>query len=119
MRVALKRQEAVIQLPRFKVEYEVSLNDALKALGMGIAFGGGADFSRISRSGGLMISEVKHKTFVEVNEEGTEAAAVTSVEMVRTSLPMYFTMRCDRPFLFAIRENSTGTILFAGKIMRP
>ncbi len=116
---ALKRQEAVIQLPRFKVEYEVSLNDALKALGMGIAFGGGADFSRISRSGGLMISEVKHKTFVEVNEEGTEAAAVTSVEMVRTSLPMYFTMRCDRPFLFAIRENSTGTILFAGKIMRP
>ena len=103
-----------MMLPRFKLEYEVQLNDALEALGMGIAFGGGADFSGMGPS--LFISEVKHKTFVEVNEEGTEAAAVTAVVGVK-SLPPAF--RVDRPFFFAIYDAETETILFMGTVTEP
>ena len=103
-----------IMLPRFKLEYEVRLNDTLEALGMGIAFGGGADFSGMGPS--LFISEVRHKTFVEVNEEGTEAAAVTAVVGVK-SLPPAF--RVDRPFFFAIYDADTETILFMGTITEP
>ena len=101
-------------LPRFKLEYEVSLNDTLEALGMGIAFGSGADFSGMGPS--LFISEVKHKTFVEVNEEGTEAAAVTAVVGVK-SIPSVF--RVDRPFFFAIYDAETETILFMGTVTEP
>ena len=101
-------------LPRFKLEYEVSLNDTLEALGMGIAFGSGADFSGMGPS--LFISEVKHKTFVEVNEEGTEAAAVTAVVGVK-SVPSVF--RVDRPFFFAIYDAETETILFMGTVTEP
>ena len=101
-------------LPRFKLEYEVSLNDTLEALGMGIAFGGGADFSNMGPS--LFISEVTHKTFVEVNEEGTEAAAVTAVVGVK-SVPSIF--RVDRPFFFAIYDAETETILFMGTVTEP
>ena len=101
-------------LPRFKLEYEVSLNDTLEALGMGIAFGSGADFSGMGPS--LFISEVKHKTFVEVNEEGTEAAAVTAVVGVK-SIPSVF--RVDRPFFFAIYDAETETILFMGTLTEP
>ena len=100
-----RRQEMV--LPRFKLEYEANLNDTLEALGMGIAFGGGADFSGMGPN--LFISEVRHKTFVEVNEEGTEAAAVTAVVGVK-SLPPAF--RVDRPFFFVIYDADTETILF-------
>ena len=103
-----------IMLPRFKLEYEVKLNDTLEALGMGIAFGGGADFSGMGTN--LFISEVRHKTFVEVNEEGTEAAAVTAVVGVK-SLPPAF--RVDRPFFFAIYDADTETILFMGTITEP
>ena len=113
----LHEGEGEIYLPRFSIAWEDSLGSALKKLGMGIAFSGVADFTKISAPGGLYISEVRHKTFVEVNEEGTEAAAVTSVEISRTSLG--FVLRADRPFLFAIRENHSGSILFAGKVMRP
>ena len=103
-----------LMLPRFKLEYEVRLNDTLEALGMGIAFGGGADFSGMGPS--LFISEVRHKTFVEVNEEGTEAAAVTAVVGVK-SLPPAF--RVDRPFFFAIYDAETETILFMGTVTEP
>lgn len=103
-----------LMLPRFKLEYEVNLNDMLEALGMGIAFGGGADFSGMGPS--LFISEVKHKTFVEVNEEGTEAAAVTAVVGVK-SLPPPF--RVDRPFFFTIYDAETETILFMGTVTEP
>ena len=103
-----------MMLPRFKMEYEVRLNDTLEALGMGIAFGGGADFSGMGPS--LFISEVRHKTFVEVNEEGTEAAAVTAVVGVK-SLPPAF--RVDRPFFFAIYDAETETILFMGTLTEP
>ena len=113
----LREGEGEIYLPRFTITWEDSLSGPLKKLGMGIAFSSMADFSKISAPGGLAISEVRHKTFVDVNEEGTEAAAVTSVEITRTSLG--FVLRADRPFLFAIRESHTGAILFAGKVMRP
>ena len=113
-----------IALPRFKVEYEIGLNDALKALGMGIAFDPNrADFSGIVQgSVKAFISEVKHKTFAEVNEEGTEAAAVTSVEMRATSAmrpDKTFRMIVDHPFFCAIRDNKTGTLLFMGSITDP
>jgi serpin B len=108
-----------LHLPRFRLEYERVLNQALKALGMEVAFiGGAADFSRITADRQLYISSVKQKTFVEVDEEGTEAAAVTSVEMRQTSIPSGPpVMRVDRPFLFAIRERYSGTVIFVGKIV--
>ena len=110
----LQNRRQTMILPRFKMEYEVRLNDTLEALGMGIAFGGGADFSGMGPS--LFISEVRHKTFVEVNEEGTEAAAVTAVVGVK-SLPPAF--QVDRPFFFAIYDAETETILFMGTITEP
>ena len=113
-----QKEKGTVFLPRFKLEYKIKLNDVLKALGMGVAFSGDADFTRMFKPGGLFISEVNHKTFVEVNEEGTEAAAVTSVVIGRTSTSG-FVMRVNRPFIFAIRENHSGTILFIGKIVDP
>lgn len=108
-----------LRLPRFKLEYEKKLNDILGAMGMDIAFDGArADFTRIRRSGGLWIDYVKHKSFVEVDEEGTEAAAVTVVAIIeRTAGSSTVTMHVDRPFLFFIREQHSGTILFAGKVV--
>ena len=113
-----------IGVPRFKVEYEIGLNEALKAVGMGIAFDPDrADFSGIVRmSQNAFISRVKHKTFAEVNEEGTEAAAATSVEVTVTSVMQprkTFRMIVDRPFFCAIRDNKTGTLLFMGSITDP
>jgi serpin B len=116
----LAAKEGDIFLPKFKLEYAKKLNDVLKAMGMSIAFSPSyADFTNIDVRGGLFISEVQHKTFVQVDEEGTEAAAVTSVGVGRTSIGDNFVMRVDRPFLFVIRENNTGTILFIGKIVQP
>ena len=113
----------IITMPKFKLEYELTMNDVLKALGMEVAFdGAAADFSGIADvfPERLYISEVKHKTFVEVNEEGTEAAAATSVEIGVTSVdPTPPRIVIDRPFVFAIRERLSGTILFAGAIERP
>ncbi|MEC3881469.1 serpin family protein [Parapedobacter sp. 10938] len=111
-------RETQLALPRFKFSYENKLNDELTDMGMGIAFTPAADFSGIS-SAPLAISEVKHKSFIEVNEEGTEAAAVTSVGMVMTSLPQAYTFDVNRPFLFAIREMNTGLILFIGQVNDP
>ncbi|BAZ53270.1 serpin family proteinase inhibitor I4 [Nostoc sp. NIES-4103] len=113
-------QEGFIRLPRFKTDYDVTLNDALKALGMEEAFSNQANFSGIGKN--LTISQVKHKTFVEVNEEGTEAAAATSVGIQPTSLrqkPEPFRMIVDRPFFCAIRDNQTGSVLFMGSIVEP
>ena len=106
-------------LPRFRLEYEKMLNDALAQLGMGVAFSGQANFGRMLAGGstGLAISRVQHKTFLEVNEEGTEAAAATSVGIVKTSLPP--ALLVDRSFLFLVREKSTGTLLFIGQLTNP
>jgi serine protease inhibitor len=116
--ISFQKESGTIFLPRFKLEYKLKMNDVLIALGMGIAFSGGADFTRMYKPGGLFISEVNHKSFVEVNEEGTEAAAVTSVVIDRSSASG-FVMRADRPFIFAIWEHHSGTILFVGKIVDP
>jgi serpin B len=114
------KQKGEFQIPRFKIEYKVNLNDALKSLGMGIAFDAyQADFSNMYKGPDkAYISKVEHKTFAEVNEEGTEAAAVTSVTIGVTSIGTGFHMKVDRPFIFLIRENKSGTILFIGKIVK-
>ena len=106
-----------VRLPRFTFSYEKTLNDPLKALGMEDAFVPGlADLSRIS-DGRLSVDFVKQNTFVEVNEEGTEAAAVTTIGIELTSVPPSFV--ADRPFVFAIRERTTNTLLFIGQVADP
>ena len=117
---ALRDSEVDLALPKFRLAWEDVLNDELKALGMRQAFvPDGARFTRISRSMGeqLYIDFVKQKAFVDVNEVGTEAAAVTVVGIGVTSAPM--PVRIDRPFVFAIRERLSGTVLFLGKIVKP
>jgi len=114
---SLAQNNRRLYLPKFKLEYKLTMNDVLKALGMEVAFSGGADFSGINPNADLFISRVLHKTFVDVNEEGTEAAAVTVVEMYQSSTALE--MRVDRPFVFVIREKYSGTILFMGKIVEP
>lgn len=104
-----------VRLPRLELEYERDLVDDLVAMGMEVAFTPAADFSRLS-SDPFWIDIVKQKTFVKVDEEGTEAAAVTVVAGP-TSLPP--TVAADRPFLFVIRERFSGAILFVGKVVDP
>jgi serpin B len=115
----LETREGRLELPRFELDYKLKMNDVLSAMGMGIAFGDGADFTRMRTSGGLWINEVRHKTFVKVDEAGTEAAAVTSVEIWERENPETFEMRVDRPFVMAIREKHSGTVLFIGRIGAP
>ena len=112
--------EGTILLPRFKMEYETELKPALAQLGMGAAFQGDADFSGIGQ--GMYISGVRHKSYVDVNEEGTEAAAVTSVMVGATAVrvePKIFYMEVNRPFLFAIRDSQSGEVLFLGVVQKP
>jgi len=110
----------LVQLPKFKYGFKSLLNEPLFDLGLGIAFTDAADFTRISPGGGLFISRVIHQTFIDVNEEGTEAAAATIVEIRELSMPSGPTsFRADKPFLYAIRENSTGALLFMGKVGKP
>lgn len=113
-------QQVDLSLPKLRLSYERMFNDDLKALGIRRPFmPGGADFSKMSTMGNqLFISFVKQKTFVDIDEEGTEAAAVTVVGIGVTSAPVVPVMRVDRPYLFAIRERLTGTLLFVGKIVR-
>lgn len=110
-------EDMVIALPKFKFDYEKTLDDILSTMGMGIAFSNFADFSGISTTLPLLITEVKHKTYIDVNEEGTESAAATSVGIGYTSMPPAFV--ADRPFLFIIRERDTNTVLFIGKVCDP
>jgi len=112
--------ELDLHLPRLALTWERMLIPDLQALGMRAAFqAGGADFSRISPLGDrLFISTVKQKTYVNVNEEGTEAAAVTNVGISLTSAPLRTQFRVDRPYVFVIRERLSGTILFLGAIRR-
>jgi serpin B len=119
----LQFSEGSIALPRFKLAYEANLNATLKALGMRIAFDpGAADFTGIGSApdGRFFISAVEHKTFIDVNELGTEAAAVTGVMVGATSAPLNpFRMIVDRPFLYAIADRPTGAILFLGAMEDP
>jgi serpin B len=108
-------------LPKFKFETGYDLAPACGALGMKDAFAAGtADFSGMGwPKGELWISQIKHKACVEVNEEGTEAAAATAVEMSFKSVSMDPVFKADHPFIFIIRENSTGSILFIGRMANP
>lgn len=113
-----QNMKGTIVLPRFQLEYEVQLNNALIALGMGMAFTFKGGFPQMCNQN-LAITNVIHKTFLEVNEEGTEAAAATAVEMELDCYKPTFIMMVDRPFFCAIRDNQTGTLLFMGSIMEP
>jgi serine protease inhibitor len=115
-------KEGTIMLPKFQLEYEALLNETLKNLGMTTAFAKGANFTKmIKEPDPLWISKVKQKTFIDVNEEGTEAAAATSVEMKTTSAPVDgpFHMEVNRPFFISITDNETGMVLFIGSISNP
>lgn len=113
---SLDSAEIDVFLPKFRIEYDSYLNRPLVAMGMDRAFSPEADFSRLTTTS-VCIQFVRQKTFVEVDEEGTEAAAVTVVGVGVTSAPP--SLRADRPFLFAIRERHSGTILFMGAIGDP
>ena len=115
------KREVVVFVPRFKMTSQFSLASVLKSMGMKDAFSSNADFSGINGKRDLFISAVIHKAFVEVNEEGTEAAAATGVVMTLTSMgptriPVF---RADHPFLFLIRDNLSGSILFIGRVANP
>lgn len=119
-----EKKEGSVMLPKFSMAYENSLNQPLTDLGMGIAFAPGqADFSGMAAAGtagDIYISEVKHKTFIQVDEAGTEAAAVTSVEVGTTSMPAYdFELNFDRPFFYVIQDSETGAIAFMGSVLDP
>ncbi len=116
------KKEVVVSLPKFKFEFEDSLNNVLSAMGMGIAFSPvEADFTKINPQGNLYISMVKQKAYVDVNEKGTEAAAVTVVEISYTSAggdgKIYFT--ANKPFIFVIMEKESKSIIFIGRVALP
>jgi len=113
-------REATVELPKFELEYEIEYNDILKAMGMEVAFSESeANFQGIADTApqNLFIDNVKHKTFIKVDEEGTEAAAVTSVGIGLESMPPQLTF--NRPFVFIIHERESGTNLFMGKVKNP
>lgn len=111
-----------VYFPKFKMSLEYELRKLMRSLGMNAAFNKSADFSRMNGNKELYISAIIHKTFVEVDETGTEAAAATAVVMRLKSAmpnPEYKTFRADHPFFYFIRENVSGTVLFAGRVTDP
>ncbi|MFB0525037.1 MAG: serpin family protein, partial [Phycisphaerae bacterium] len=118
----LHQREVIVSIPKFKMTSQFSLAAVLKSMGMADAFNPGkADFSGMNGKRDLFISAVIHKAYVDVNEEGTEAAAATAVTMKLTSvgpsqIPIF---RADHPFLFLIRDNQSGSILFIGRVTNP
>jgi serpin B len=118
----MSEQKVSVSLPKFKMTVDYDLVPPLKSLGMADAFGSTADFTALAgdRPGDVWIAQVLHKAFIEVNEEGSEAAAATAIEMETKSvaiMPLVF--RADHPFLFLIRDTRTGAILFMGRVMDP
>ncbi|NXK96229.1 SPB6 protein, partial [Formicarius rufipectus] len=112
--------EVMVSLPRFKLEEAYDLKPILSSMGMPDAFEEGkADFSGISSGNELVLSEVVHKSFVEVNEEGTEAAAATAAVMMMRCAMIVPEFTADHPFLFFIRHNKTCSILFCGRFCSP
>ncbi len=109
--------ERQVHVPRFKVDCRFELGGVLQELGMKDAFGAGADFSGMTGKPDLFIGRIVHQAVVEVNEEGTEAAAATAVAMERGAPPP--PIRLDRPFLFLIRDTRTGALLFLGRVAAP
>ncbi|MBM3199571.1 serpin family protein [Candidatus Woesearchaeota archaeon] len=115
----LQMRKVDVYLPKFKFDTYCSLTPNLKELGLSTAFSSSADFSGMSGKKDLAISDVVHKAFVDVNEKGTEAAAATGVIIGVTSVVVPPMFRADHPFLFTIQENTTGTVLFFGRIIDP
>lgn len=118
LNTALAEQKVIVGLPKFTVEYETNLNSVLSKMGMPTMFTDLADLSKISPPAGkLKVGFVKQNTFVTVDEKGTEAAAVTTIGVELTSMPILPEFICNRPFAFFISEKQSNTILFAGKIV--
>jgi serpin B len=120
----LRRHKVSVFLPRFQMTSQFGLKDALVAMGMRLPFEPGrADFSGMSTADELFLSAVVHKAYVEVSEEGTEAAAATGAVVGVTSLPFGEltppTFRADHPFAFAVRDNASGSLLFLGRVVSP
>ncbi len=118
----LSTRNVQVSLPKFRVESRFSLRKALSAMGMPTAFTAGADFSGIDAEKGLAISDVIHKAFVDVAEQGTEAAAATAIVMettARRAPDPAVVFRADHPFLFLIRDTASGTVLFIGRLTEP
>ena len=114
------REELELTLPLFRMTYSADLTKPLAQLGMASAFAPGvADFSPINGRRDLFVSTVAHKAFVDVNEEGTEAAAATGVAMLPASVSVPRRFPVDHPFLFLIRDTSTGSLLFLGRVVDP
>jgi serpin B len=115
--------KVILTLPRFTMTQQFELNGALSAMGMPLAFSGSADFSGMTGKPDFTISAAIHKAFIDVNEQGTEAAAATAVMMTATAMPMQepppIVFRADHPFLFLIRDLRTGEILFMGRLQDP
>ncbi|MCR4406592.1 MAG: serpin family protein [Anaerolineae bacterium] len=117
---SLNYREVALTMPKFEVESDFSLVDALAAMGMPVAFSAGADFSGMDGTRNLYIGDVIHKAFVSVDEAGTEAAAATAVVMKMTAMPEpAIEVTVDRPFIFLIRDIETGAILFVGRVVNP
>jgi serpin B len=118
---ALEYQQVSVTMPKFEFESEFGLGQTLVEMGMPDAFSGEADFSGMTGTRDLFITEVIHKAFVGVDEEGTEAAAATAVVMAEMAMapeePVVVIV--DRPFLFFIRDIETGAILFLGRVVDP
>jgi serpin B len=117
---ALADTQVTLALPKFSIETKVQLGELLSALGMPTAFSGSADFSGITTAEQLAISDVIHQANIDVDEKGTTAAAATAVVMRATGMPAEpVSVAVDRPFLFALRDVPTGTILFLGRVADP
>jgi len=116
----LESVQANLTLPKFQFESSFRLNQALSDMGMPDAFSGGADFSGMTGNMELFIGSVLHKSFVAVDEEGTEAAAVTAVILVLSAQPTpIINFTADRPFIFLIQDIETGSVLFIGRVLNP
>jgi serpin B len=112
--------QVALGMPKFEFELSTGLGDVLRAMGMQDAFAPGvADFSGMDGGRDLFIQDVLHKAFIKLDEEGTEAAAATAVVVGITSMPREAAMTVDRPFVFLIRDRTSGTVLFAGRVLDP
>jgi serpin B len=118
---AMRQEKVIVGLPRFKVTAAFKLNEALRDLGMPLAFGTDADFSGMNGRRDLLLGAAVHKAFVEVSEEGTEAAAAggVNVELIALSPRARPRFIADHPFVFLVRDNQTGSILFLGRLVNP
>ncbi len=115
----LQKTQIDIYIPKFKFETKYFMKKTLAEMGMPTAFRPGADFSGINGKGGIWIDKVIHQAFVEVNEEGTEAAAATAVIMIEKKMVIRKKFRADHPFIFIIQQKDSGNILFLGRVSDP